>query len=277
LADRDGPAHRDLATVNNLVGIAYSQLGQYHAAAAAFERAITAIERHTGTQSAMLPYVRGNLGLAVAHTIDRERAVTILERSLGEFVAAFGPRDAEVGKSHSNLANQLFHLGRHADALRHADAAIASADDLYAAQLDTPKSLRARALVELGRFDEALSTWDELLRSHVQRDAIDYDLLGWQQTSKAEALARADRITEADRTMALALASYDRSVITEERFRARAHVVAARIATRRHEFVRADAELARAWQLFARVHTPADLAMTLEAGAAAALLVAMRG
>ncbi len=263
-----GSDNLELVAAENLIGAASVQLDRPAEGERAFRRALELLQAQGRADSPSIPYTRGNLALALAALGNETQAIAMLELVAEDFRRVLGPGNRNVTQSYQNLANRHLQRGAYAEALAAADTALELGRGMPERELETARSIRARSLAALDRKDEAADMWRASIAALLEQDPVDYDRLGWEQTSLANLLLSMGRQREAQVASDAALASYTLSPAARPRDRARSHLTAAKIADAMHQRGRVRREISLAWQpLLAGGMEPRELIAALEIAA----------
>lgn len=161
-----GPDAPPLLSV--LLGLARSLLarGDVEQARSQAERALSIAQQSRGEAHGDTAYARAGLGRVELHAGAVERSVKLLDQALTVATQSAAP-DELVAQIHSDLALARADLDSPAAALEHARSALrlggVTEDRIVA------RARLARALVDLGRFEEALERLDPLIAESRER------------------------------------------------------------------------------------------------------------
>jgi tRNA A-37 threonylcarbamoyl transferase component Bud32 len=151
------PHHLLAASLNNLGGVAYAK-GDNARAGDLLERAMAMREQLFGAEHPSVAESAINLALVRTSQGRVDDANRLAAHALVVQQAANGDDHPNTARAHDALAGALEAAREHADALAHAEAALAIYAKAYGAEHPASRNVtlhRARALVGLGRVDEA--------------------------------------------------------------------------------------------------------------------------
>jgi eukaryotic-like serine/threonine-protein kinase len=243
-----GPNHPDLARPLNLLAIVQIQRGEHREAIATLGHARALLAAQLGDHHPMVAHVLGNLALAQGDLGDHEGAYQSMLLVLEIFERSGGPRNPQLSPTLHNLAKEAKAARRFADALRHAEAALALDRELgNHEQIPDSLSIIGESRRALGDLPGALLAFEEFIALRREQAPDDDDELGWGELAAAEVADRLGHRELAEQHLQRGLACYGRSDGTSPGERARAERIAARL--RHDDRAQSIGHLQRAWAL----------------------------
>jgi tetratricopeptide (TPR) repeat protein len=152
------------SALNNLGGVLYA-MDDLAGAEAMLGEALAMRERLFGPDHAVVAESAINLGLVHVAAERGPQALAVVERALAIQRAVHGDDHPDVGRAHDAMANACMLVDEPARALVHADEAVRIYGAAYGEGHPTLQGVllhRGRALVRLGRRDEAIATLERL-------------------------------------------------------------------------------------------------------------------
>ena len=177
-------AHRDLASVEDSIGLLHRAREEFEAAEAAHRRSLALLGKgDVPADHRDLGYPLNNLGLALADQGRSLDALTPLRRAAKIWSSALPLSHPDRAVAHLNVANSLWALGQFVEAKMEYEIAL----DVWERALPPDHPLLAYALTGIGRCalakGDALTAVDRLERALTIRDRKNEDQLNLAETA----------------------------------------------------------------------------------------------
>ena len=198
-----GPPSAVTARVHDELGRVREIRGDYAGAIRAYRTALRHTEAVFGAESAEAASVLTNLGNALgsssepAHT---DEAAAVARRALALSIQTLGADHIDVAQAHNNLSAQLYSVDREAEAIPHAERALAirkAALGVHPLVGNTQSNL-ASYLRETGRQADAVALYDDAIATYTATLGADHPSLAAPHYGRARALRDLGRLADAE-------------------------------------------------------------------------------
>ncbi len=199
--------NQDHALFLNQVGILFSNLGEYEAAASMFESVLAFYEEEYGSDYAGISVVLNNISLVFEHQGKLELALDNYNRVLAYDEKNNGKDHVDTALTLTNMAGILWRQQRYDDALKILNRALYIQEEKLGIHIDTANTLNTIGII-LNRQEH----YSEALKTHLRALKMKEKLLGKDHTSTANTVNNMGLVFKNQDKFDIALDHYNRAL-----------------------------------------------------------------